>query len=245
MCYGTESLYIGAALAAASATTSAVANNQSNKQKDQVAAEGIIKQGQINRQAVSNVDQATKTVAQSNADAQQKQASTLQNFRQSLQQSNGISGGAEPGVPGASKAYKAAQTQATGSAGNYVGNIAQSAATTEGTQLERVDEGNKIADTAGKLGLLSGQSNEQNYLTQLKERAIQPNPWLQSLSGLLGAASGPFSAAAGAASADQTLNTNRANAMLPATNAQVGAGLNAYNTANPPAAAGSTIFGNG
>lgn len=243
MCYGTESLYIGAALAAASAATSAVANNQANKKQDQIAAEGIVKQGQLNKQAVANVDQTTKSVSQSNADAQAKQASTLQNFRQSLQQSNNISGSAEPGVPGASKAYKAAQTQATGSANAYVGNIAQSAATTEGTQLERVDEGNKLADTAGKLGLISGQSNEQNYLTQLKERAVQPNPWLQSLSGLLGAASGPFSAAAGAAQADQTLNTKSANAMLPNTSAQVTSGLNAYNNANPPAAAGSTIFG--
>lgn len=200
MCYGAETAWISAALAAAGAATSGYAQSQQLKKQDEVAAQGIIKQGQIGQQANAEVGKNIKSVAQSNQDAQAKSAQQLAQFRSALQQGQGISSSAAPGVPGASKAYSAEQNRAGSSANDYVSALANSAATTQGTQLERVGESEQLGDTASKLGLLSGQSQQEQALTKLKVQSTQANPWLKSLGLLLSAAgaAGGLSSAAGA-----------------------------------------------
>lgn len=188
MCYGTESLYIGAALAAAGAATSSYAQSQQLKKQDQIAAQGIIKQGQLQKQGEADVGQTIGRVAQSNAKTQASANDQLAQYRAALQQGSGISAGASPNVPGSSKAYKGSQAVAGASAKNYTDAIAGSAATTQGTQLERIGENEDMAATAGKLGQLQGQSQQENYLTKLKVQSTQANPWLQGLGSLMSAA---------------------------------------------------------
>jgi hypothetical protein len=179
MCTGLEVAGISAALSAAGSASQGYAQSQALSKQNDIAAAGIIKQGELQKQAENDVSQVTnKTVAQSNADTAAQTAKQLAAYHAALQQSSGISNSASQDVPGASKAYKAAQTQASGSAANYVNALADSAATTEGTQLERVNEGQQIAGTAGQLGLLNQQSNEQSYLTKLQINATKANPWL-------------------------------------------------------------------
>lgn len=188
MCYGTESLYIGAALAAAGAATSSYANSQQLKKQDQIAAQGIIKQGQFQKQGEADVGQTIGKVAQSNAKTQASANDQLAQYRAALQQGSGINQSASPGVPGASKAYKGEQGVAGASAKNYTDAIAGSAATTQGTQLERVGENEDMADTAGKLGQLQGQAQNANYLTKLQVQSTKANPWLSGLGSLMSAA---------------------------------------------------------
>lgn len=199
MCYGTEALYIGAALAAAGAATSSYATHQQLTKQDSIAAAGIIKQGDMQKQGENDVSATTGQLAKSNATTQQQTNAQLAAYRSALQQSSGISNSADPNVPGASKAYKASQATAGATAGTYVDALAKSAATTEGTQLERVGENQDMAQTATNLGVLNQQSQEQNYVTQLKVRATQANPWLSSLGTLMSAAGTAFGGAAGMA----------------------------------------------
>lgn len=188
MGYGTESLYIGAALAAAGAATSSYATSQQLKKQDQIAAQGIIKQGQLQKQGNADVATTIGSVAKSNAKTQAASNDQLAQYRAALQQGAGVSSSASPNVPGAGKAYKGAQATAGASANDYVGALAGSAATTQGTQLERVGENEQMGDTASKLGMLQGQAQNENYLTKLRVQSTQANPWLQGLGALMSAA---------------------------------------------------------
>lgn len=212
MCYGAETAWISAALAAAGAATSGYAQSQQLKKQDEVAAQGIIKQGQIGQQAQADVGKNIKSASQSNADASAKQAQQLSQFRSALQQGQNVSNSAAPSVPGASKAFTAAQGRAGTSANDYVQALANSAATTQGTQLERVGENEQLGDTASKLGLLSSQSQQEQALTKLKVQSTQANPWLKSLGLLLSAAgaAGGLSSAAGAGSGAASAATGAA-----------------------------------
>lgn len=188
MCYGAETVWISAALAAAGAATTAYAQNQQMRKQDQIAAQGIIKQGALQKQGEGDVGQTIGRVAQSNAKTQGAANDQLAQYHAALQAGSGASGAANPVVPGSSKAFKGAQATAGASAQDYVGKIAQSAATTQGTQLERVGENEDMADTAGKIGLLNGQAQNENYLTKLRIQSTQADPWLMGLGSLMSAA---------------------------------------------------------
>jgi len=190
---------LGAGLIASGVGTglSSYAQAAALKQQDNIAAQGIIKQGQIENQANSVVKSTTNSLADSNAATQAASAKQLAAYQAALQQGSGIAASASPDVPGASKAYKAEQTQASGSAKNYVDAIANAAATTEGTQLERVGEGEQMGQAATTLGTLQNQSNEQNYLTKLQVQSTQANPWLEGLGTLLQAGGTAATAGAG------------------------------------------------
>lgn len=218
MCYGAETVWISAALAAAGAATSAYASSQQLKKQDQIAAAGIIKQGQLQKQGEADVSNTIGQVAQSNAKTAAKSNDQLAQYRAALQQGSGISGTASPNVPGSSKAYKAAQTTAGAGASDYVNKIATGAATTEGTQLERVGENEQMGDTAGKLGMLQGQAQNENYLTKLRVQSTQANPWLQGLGALMSAAGSttPIGAGISAAGAGAQLRSKKYSGSGPA-----------------------------
>jgi hypothetical protein len=192
-------LAIGALVASLAGTaTQAYAQHQQLVKQDQITAQGIVQQGDIQKKAEGDVSNTVKTLNQSTADVNAKSAQQLGAYTNALKQASPIAKSDNPNVPGASSAFKAASASAQTSANDYTGAIAKSAATTQGTQLERVGEGQTIASTASDLGVLSNQSAESNYVTQLKVRATQQNPWLQAVSALAKGASIGMGAAAGA-----------------------------------------------
>ncbi|MDE2098515.1 MAG: hypothetical protein KGL39_14775 [Patescibacteria group bacterium] len=168
-------------MSAAGAGVDAYAQNQQLKSQDNAAAAGIMQQARLNKQAESDVGQTVKSVANSNAASAAEAAKQLAAYRAALQQSQGITASASPGVPGASKAYAARQAADTSSAQQYINALTNSAATTQGTQLERVQEGQQLAKTATNLGLLGQQSQNQDFLTKLQIQQQQTNPWLTAL----------------------------------------------------------------
>jgi hypothetical protein len=188
---------IAAGLSMAGTAVGSYAQAQQLRKQDEITAQGITAQTQLQKQGEAAVSDTTKNFQDSTAAVQQKSAQQLGAYTQALQQANGISTSANPNVPGASKAYGAEKAAAGSSAADYVNAIAQSAATTEGTQLERINEGQQEAQTATTLGDLSRQSQEQNYVTQLKVRATQANPWLTSLGMLLQGAGTAYGIASG------------------------------------------------
>lgn len=217
MCYGTETVYIAAALAAAGAATSSYAQSQQLKKQDSIAAQGIIKQGQLNNQANNDVKQNVATVAQSNAKTQAASAAQLASYQKALQAGTANANAADPNVPGASKAFGAEQAKSKGSAQDYVNAIANSAATTNGTQLERVGENQQMGQTAQDLSDLTRQSNEQSYVTKLQVQATKANPWLSGLGTALSAAGSFGGYGAGINAASTALRAKQAAASSPAT----------------------------
>lgn len=244
MCYGTEAIYISAALAAAGAATSSYASSQQLKSQDKIAAEGILKQGQLQKQGEAEASTQIGQLAKSNAATQKTSSDQLAAYQKALQQGSGITSSDNPNVPGASKAYKSATTQATGGASDYVNKIANSAATTQGTQLERVDENTQMGATAGNLGILNNEANEQNYLTKLKVQSTQANPWLKGLGTLLSVAGAAYGGAAGFASAGTSAAGDAAAAA--GTTAAQGAQDSAFTAAGySTAASNAALEGNG
>lgn len=186
------------------------------RKQDDAAAAGIIAQGKLQKQGENDVAGVTAKIAGETPQAQS--AAQLASFQKALAQSAPTSSSTEPSVPGSSKAYKAEQAKAGGDASQYVGAIAKSAATTEGTQLERVQEGQQLGSTASDLGLLSQKSGEQAYLTKLQIASQQANPWLSAISkglaayGTASSISGPGlgfggNGVSGYTAADQSLDT--------------------------------------
>jgi hypothetical protein len=174
-----------AATVAGSGLQAYASNQQLNKQNNDAAA-GIIKQGQLQKQGENDVSSmVNNTLATSNATTQAKTEQQLNSYRAALQQAQPISKSASPAVPGSSGAYAAEQAKSGASAADYVNKIAGSAAVTQGTQLERVGEGQAMASTSGQLGILNQQSAEQSYLTKLQITNTQANPWLTGMSMLL------------------------------------------------------------
>jgi hypothetical protein len=214
MCYGAESLYIGAALAAAGAATSGYAQSQQLKKQDSIAAQGIVKQGQLNNQANNDVKQNVATVAQSNAKTQAASAAQLASYQKALQAGTAQTSAADPNIAGSSKAYKAEQTQSKASAQDYVNAIANSAATTNGTQLERVGENQDMGQTAQNLSDLTRQSNEQSYVTKLQIQATKANPWLSGLGTALSTAGSVTGIGAGINAAGAAQRAGAANNAL-------------------------------
>lgn len=200
---------LGAGLIASGVGTGLSATAQQNAldKQNQIAAQGIIKQGQLERQGDQIVKSTTNSLAQSNANTQAASAKQLAAYQAALENGAAQSKSASPTIPGASKAYSTEQARSSGSAQDYVNAIANSAATTEGTQLERVGEGETMGQAATNLGQVQGQSNEQNYLTKLQTQSVQANPWMEAFGTALqaaGAASmgaGALGAGAGAGSA--------------------------------------------
>lgn len=188
MCTGLEGAAIAAAISAAGAGVNAYSQNQTLRSQDQAAAAGIRNQEQLQRQGEATVNQNVQkmSAAQSQANVDAASAKQLAAYRAALSAGSTAPGASPTPVAGASGAYKARAAQAGGNASDFVNALAASGAKTEGTQLERVQEGQGMADTASKLGLLNTQSQGQDYLTQLKIRAQQANPWLTSAGILLG-----------------------------------------------------------
>lgn len=223
-------------LAGAGNMASGIAKQQQLNKQDQIAAEGIIKQGDLTRQGEGDVNAVTQKLTGSNQLAADKSAQQLNAYRQAIQQASTVSNSASPNVPGASKAFKAAQASSGASAKDYVNAIASSAATTQGTQLERIDEGNTMAGAASQLGVLQGKSSEQNYVTQLKIRATQQNPWLNAFSQVMNGAAIATSLGGGAGAAFSGTG---------ATAGSIGAGTAASDAATGAGStgAGNSVFG--
>jgi hypothetical protein len=176
MCTGVE---IAALVASAVGTGASVYSQQDAlRQQDRAAAQGIIEQSALQRQAQSRVDQNIQQLAASNPDAERAKAN--QDFISALQASKLTKGGAGleagPGATSQRFAEDVGGAQKAAGAENVAlaGNLARIDAPT----FQRLREGQAAAATASDLGLLTGQSQAQDYLNRLRIGQITANPWL-------------------------------------------------------------------
>lgn len=174
-----------AALSAAGSGASAYSQNQTMRKQDNQLAASTIKQGGINSQAESAVSKLNDSIARSNpADAQKQQTAAYLQAAQQAPTTN-------PTVPGGSKRYSQAVAGSKADISNYARSTAGSEAAVAAPSLQRMGEGNQIADVASQLGRYNDQSASEQGILRTQMAGDQQNPWLSSLSQVLqGAGSG-------------------------------------------------------
>lgn len=174
-----------AALSAAGSGVSAYSQNQNMRKQDDQAAGSIIKQGQINSKAEAAVGDLNKSIAKSNPDDATKQQTAA--YLQAAQQAPTTT----PTVPGGSKRYTQAQAASKADIGQYARATAGNAAAVAAPNLQRIGEGNQIANVASELGRFNDESASEQGILKTQLAGDQANPWLSSLSQVLsGAGSG-------------------------------------------------------
>jgi hypothetical protein len=188
---GTMAVPIAMAAMSSAASYASQASQQSSQ--DNLAAQGIMRQGQLNSQANQKVSDLTAKIAGSNPQAAiDAQKASYMKALQSVAPAQ-----AAPGLPGASKKYQAAEGIAGSNVQNYGDTQAGLMARTDAPTIQRLGDQVQIGDTAGGLGLLQNTSANQNAVTQMGIKSVAPNPWLQAVSGLAGAAGNAYSKKAG------------------------------------------------
>lgn len=177
---------IGAlALTAAGTGLNAYSQNQTMRKQDNQLAASTIKQGQINSQAENAVGKLNESIAKSNPDDAQKQQTAAYLAAANAAPST------NPTVPGGSKRYAQAVAGSKADIANYARSTAGNAAAVAAPSLQRMGEGNQIADVASQLGRYNDQSASEQGILRTNLAGDQQNPWLASLSQVLqGAGSG-------------------------------------------------------
>lgn len=160
-----------------------VAQQDALNKQNSIAAQNILQQGQLNKQAEGDVGTTIKQIAAANPTSQTAKVSEAED--QALAAGAQASAAAQPNTPGASKEFKAAQAGATNTAQDYIGNIKQGIAGTQAPALQRIGESQQIAGTAANLGLLGQQSQRENYVSNVQEQSVQQNPWLTDVGTLM------------------------------------------------------------
>lgn len=172
-----------AALSVGSAGVNAYSQNQNMRKQDNQSAQSILRQGQINSKAEGAVSDLNKSIAKSNPnDATKDQTAAYLAAANAAPTTN-------PSVPGGSKRFVQAQDASKADVAQYARSTAGNAAAVAAPQLQRIGEGNQIANTASELGRFNDESSSEQGLLKTRLAGDQANPWLQSLSGLLSGAS--------------------------------------------------------
>lgn len=188
-------IFTALALTAVGTGTSMYAQNQNLKNQDQQQAQSIIKQGQINQQAEKAVSNLNQNIAKSNPDAAQKQQ--MQAYMQALQQAQPTQSAVNSNVPGGSKRFVQAQAASKNDIANYARSTAANTAAVAAPALQRIGEGNQIADVAGQLGRFADTSGQEQQILRTQLAGDQANPWLTSLGTVLQGAGQGMSSYAG------------------------------------------------
>lgn len=196
-----------AALGAIGTGVNAYSQNQNLRNQDKQAAASIAAQGNLNKQASQQVTNLTKNVAASDPAAAQKQQMAA--YLSAIQQAAPVQSTANVGTPGASNRFVQASANSKNDVSNYARSTASALASTAAPQLQRINEGNQIANTASNLGLLQDQSNAQSGILKTQLAGDQANPWLTSLSQVLqGAGQGGSIYAGGMSGTKKPSSTN-------------------------------------
>lgn len=194
---GTETL-VGLALAAAVAGGTAYNTRQTEKRQDTALADSLRRQGQTQREADARVGEEVAALEQSNADAARRQS--LESFMQTLQRGRS---NAEAGLSGiGGESFQRDATMARQGVQDYASETANLLSRIDAPNLQRQGEGFGYGGLATDLSLLGRQSAGQNFMDEIRLRAIRRNPWIDagaSVAGGLGssmASNGVYSSSA-------------------------------------------------
>lgn len=173
-------------LAAIGAATSYVnARNTANRQDSALAA-SLRQQGQLQQQANAQTNQLVQKVGDSSAQPAQK--SLMQQFTDVLNAKKANATGGLNQVGKVSDAYNQAANDAASGIADYGNQRAGVISAIDAPTMQRTAEGEDLQSYATALNNIKGQSQAQQFLTQMRLKGIAPNPWLTAVSGISGGA---------------------------------------------------------
>lgn len=189
---GTE-LLIAAALAAGSAGATAYNNNRVANKQDNIAAQGIRKQAENQRQTSARVNRTLDDIAASDASGVREQAKGTyidQVQRQMGQAKQGLA------IRGISDQYDEMAGAAQGDASSYAGTVADLMSRIDAGSLQRQAEGNRMGKLNMDLDVDRARVQGDAFLTDLLLKGVRRNPYIDIAAGAMrGAASGMMSGA--------------------------------------------------
>lgn len=182
----------GAAISAASGGTltplvlgalSAAASTYNQHKLDQAqndnALAGIAKQRADQKRADNAVQQTVQQVGTSSPEAATQQAQDA--FVDQLRRNKAAQGGVNPSAAtttGADPRFAVAQQGAQQGAQSYGQTVASNLAGIIGSQNQHLAEGTAVQNLRPQLTNIDKQASDDQFLTQLKARSLQANPWV-------------------------------------------------------------------
>lgn len=166
-------------LGALSAAASTYNQHKLDQAQNDNALAGI-RQQQVDQKRSNNaVQQTVQQVQSSTPEAATQQAQD--SFVQQLRKNKASQGGVNPSAAATSAAdprFAAAQAGAQGTAQNYGQQVASNLSGIIGAQQQRQAEGTAVQNLTPQLNNFNQQANDDQFLTQLKARSLQANPWV-------------------------------------------------------------------
>lgn len=185
---------IGLALAAAAAGTSYVNTRNTERRQDSQLATGIRNQSAKQREADAKVNDEVKQLeASRSAD---ERTSRLDDFMQTLRTNKGqIEGGLTPGI--GSEAFRGDAAAAAGKVQAGAANSADLLSRIDAPGMQRQGEAFSYGRLGTDIGLIGREARGQDFLDQLRLRAIRRNPWMDAASSIMGGASSAIASGGG------------------------------------------------
>lgn len=181
-----------------SAAGTAVQKGQERKvrnDQDRIAAEGILRQAQLNREADARVAQTTQKIASSNADTEV--SSNRAKYADALRKNMMTRQSAVPTAGNVSSRYSEDAADASGAIESDAAKLSDLTAAIEAPAAQRTREGVEMNNANVDLSLLKSRAASQDYLTRLRMAMQRPNDALMAGGQLLSGAGGAIAAGGG------------------------------------------------
>lgn len=166
-------------IAGISAGASAYNTQRTARRQDQELARGIRTQSAKQRQADALVGEQVKKLEGSRSDDERRKS--LASFTEQLARNKKQSEGGLMTPQGVgSQAFQQGQQQARQDVGAYGGQQAGLMARMEAPTYQRMGEGFDRGYLATDINRIGSESRGEDYLTELRTRAIRRNPWIDA-----------------------------------------------------------------
>lgn len=179
-------------LSLAGAGVGAYNTSRTAKKQDRALAEGIRKQGEIQRQANTRLNDSLAFFDKSGPEEIQSDLASTYQQQARLNQSRALSGLTSEGD--ISDDAKAMAAQSGSSVMDYAGFLSDVFSRIDAPTEQRRREGFERSDLGDSLSVFGRESRGEDYLARLKAAGITRNPWLDILGTGLSAASGGLAA---------------------------------------------------
>ncbi len=169
----------GLILSAAGGGAKFVNNQAALKRQDRQAAEGIRRQGRIQRNANQKVGAQIEDIAASDGTAERTES--LDGFINALRAADDSTTGALPNISGANQRFaenvSAGKAAINKSSGERAGRLSR----IDAPRFQRINEQGRVGRTASDLGEDSRRSRAEDFLTQLRIASERPNEFINAL----------------------------------------------------------------
>lgn len=160
-------------------------DNKTARRQDNEAAAGIQRQGRLQAKADEKVNAEVEQLKNSTAQTARREA--LDSYSRALQAGERST---TIGLPGGGEAFQKAANDANGAVRQYGATNANLMATMEGAGTQRLREGFSYGRLGTDLSLIGRQSAGDEFINNLKTRAIRNNPWVDGAAGVMVGAGG-------------------------------------------------------